>query len=209
MQPSNEEARRLLQQVVLGDLPATAPEFLAACAAHPELEQQLAGLQAVRAQLDELAADAGDAADVAPQAAPLATPADRELVRRNLGPRSTRGWTWPLLLAAALLLGTVAMWWSQREVRPPGGVLGGSDAVRVERTGDGIVLSLRQTPSPIAAFRLSLWLDDAATPLVETFSSVPIRLGKTWQDAIDAARTARLRIEVSDPGIVYDVPLKP
>jgi len=127
--PWTPEQEQLLEDVVVGNLPATHPKVQAACA-DARFRDELRALVALSEQLGDAAAaenrdlrDATDAAEPFDGADDLVRRTVTDLARsESAGPRGVVGrapgrtarW-WSLSVAAFLLVGVAAWWWSERD----------------------------------------------------------------------------------------------
>lgn len=202
MQPSRDEAERLVQQAVLGDLPADAPAVRAALAAFPDLADELRELTALGASLDALT---DDAAEVEAAARADVRPGDVAALRRTAPPPPRR---WPLLLAALLVCsGAFAVWQTRSEPAPIDGRLGPASEVTIDRAGATWSIDPGVPLPPGAEYVVTLETDGAAAFAPRSFPC-PIQLPTAWQEAVDRATAAALVVELPELAVRRRIPLR-
>jgi len=192
--PTRQEALRLLQDVVVGDVAPDAPAVRAALAAFPDLAEHLDELADVQARLDE---PVRDVAEIEAEARTQMTVADVATVQRHARPRRAH----PMLfaLAAIVLCGVVAALWPPNERAPVDGPLGNPAAVRIDRTGPRWSVDPGVPLPPGSRYLVTLEVDGRVTGAQESFAC-PILLTAEWQQAVQAATAAALVVEVPELG---------
>jgi hypothetical protein len=196
MQPSHAEASLLIQEVVLGERAATAPEVQAALAAFPELAAELRDLEAIQRHLD---ADVDDAAEVERQAHAGITADDRRRLQQLVGAARQPRRTWRLWTVALLLAGIAfAAWRIRGAPATPDGLPASAARVVVDKSGATWSIDPGLHLPPGAQYVVTLEIDGRAAFSPQPFAH-PIQLPPAWQQAIDGATAAELLVE--QPGL--------
>ncbi len=190
-------AQSILDRALLGDLPLNDRSVQDALADQPDLAAEFTRLQALQHQLGSLV---DDAEEVEATARRTATHRDTATVRTALGLDRPRRWSLPLLLAALVMVAVAVMLWQDRgRELPRSGMLEGTHGIVIDRSAATWSIDPGLQLGPLDQYRVTLEVDGAQPFPAKDFPG-PIVIPQPWQQAIDAATSADLVVEVAGIG---------